>query len=213
VNCGIPLAKFEHAAQMANRDSWLKKYNLQSHVKVIGHIGSMGPTPIKNHCFLVDVFKVLSQRRDDCILFMGGDGPLRFSIEKKVNDYGLKNKVIMPGVVSDVPGLMTQLFDVNVVPSVSEGFGVVVTEGVAAGLYNIVSCGVPLQVCECFPGRVERVGLDESPIKWSERIERAIELKIPQHEASATIRRSGFAIEQSAEALLQIYKSRIRGHS
>lgn len=103
---------------------------------VIGHVGRFN-TP-KNHKFLIDIFKEVHNRNNNAVLMLVGDGELRHSIEKKVNDLGLINNVIFTGVRADISELL-QVMDVFVFPSLYEGLPVTLVEAQAAGLPCVVS--------------------------------------------------------------------------
>lgn len=85
---------------------------------VIGHIGRF--TFAKNHEFLLDVFKKISDIRNDAVLLLVGDGELNQTIHNSVKTKGLENRVVFAGQVSN-PELYYRLANVIVVPSVFEG--------------------------------------------------------------------------------------------
>jgi glycosyltransferase involved in cell wall biosynthesis len=205
--CGIPLDAFESALKEFNRAELLKKYNLPIDAKVIGHAGSMGPTPIKNHEFLVHVFSELAKKDIRYRLFLAGDGPLRDQIKQTATKLGILDKVIMPGVVDNVPALMIHLFDVHVMPSIAEGFGMAVTEATAAGLCSVISDSMPAEVSECLPGRTCRVPL-KAPLKeWVEKIELALGRRELPELGIERVRQTPLCIEKSVESLVNIYNS------
>jgi glycosyltransferase involved in cell wall biosynthesis len=103
---------------------------------VVGHVGSFN-TP-KNHEFLIDVFLRICDKNANAVLLLVGDGELRFSIERKVANLGLSERVIFTGVRSDVPDLL-QAMDVFLFPSLYEGLPVTLVEAQAAGLKVIAS--------------------------------------------------------------------------
>lgn len=63
-------------------------------------------------------------------LIIAGDGPLRRSLQTQVNSLGLQGRVQFLGWRDDVPRLMAAL-DVLLVPSLWEGFGLVILEAMA----------------------------------------------------------------------------------
>lgn len=66
---------------------------------VIGHIGRF--TFAKNHEFLLDVFKKISDVRNDAVLLLVGDGELNQTIHNSVKTKGLENRVVFAGQVSN----------------------------------------------------------------------------------------------------------------
>lgn len=104
--------------------------------KVIGHTGRFDE--VKNHSLLVDIFVSILKTGENVKLMLIGDGPLRPSIEEKIKNYGIEDKVILTGMRSDVPALLS-LMDVYVLPSTYEGVSVSLMEAQAAGVPYVVS--------------------------------------------------------------------------
>lgn len=209
IYCGVPLASFEHAQRNNLRSFYLDKYKLPHDAIIIGHVGSMGPTPVKNQSFLVKLFKELATRDSRYHLFMAGDGPLKPVIEAEVKAYGLEGRVRTPGVVDDVPSLMTHLYNVHVMPSIAEGFGMTVTEATAAGLASVISDAIPLEVSEKFPGRTHRLSLTAGTNIWLDRIEAAVREQEPAKVGISRVKNSPLCLDQSAQDLIKMYRHRL----
>lgn len=107
---------------------------------VIGHIGKF--TFAKNHEFLLDVFKKISDIRNDAVLLLVGDGELNQTIHNSVKTKGLENRVVFAGQVSN-PELYYRLANVIVVPSVFEGLSLATIESQIAGVPVVVSDAIP----------------------------------------------------------------------
>ncbi|MDZ4180969.1 MAG: glycosyltransferase family 1 protein [Coriobacteriia bacterium] len=107
---------------------------------VIGHVGRF--TYQKNHSFLIDVFAEIRQQESRAVLLLVGDGELRASIEAKVARLDLAHSVMFLGVRDDLPNLY-QAMDIFCLPSLYEGFGIVVLEAQVAGLPCVCSDVVP----------------------------------------------------------------------
>lgn len=107
---------------------------------VIGHIGRF--TFAKNHEFLLDVFKKISDIRNDAVLLLVGDGELNQTIHNSVKTKGLENRVVFAGQVSN-PELYYRLANVIVVPSVFEGLSLATIESQIAGVPVVVSDAIP----------------------------------------------------------------------
>lgn len=75
---------------------------------------------------------------DDTAFVIAGDGPLRPQLEKQADDLGIRDKIIFPGFVDDMP-LFLACLDVFVVPSVAEGLSISTIEAMAAGLPVVAS--------------------------------------------------------------------------
>lgn len=98
---------------------------------VIGHVGRF--VPVKNHKFLVDIFKRIQNEEKDSVLLLAGDGELEENIKKQVKDLGLTDKVRFLGKRTDVNELL-QAMDVFILPSFYEGISGAGIEAQAAGL-------------------------------------------------------------------------------
>ena len=112
------------------------KLKISDNAFVIGHVGRF--LPVKNHDFLLDVFKLVVTERPESILCMVGDGELRDTIEKKAQALGVIASVKFLGNRSDVPQILS-IFDAFVFPSLWEGFPLTLIEAQAARLPCFVS--------------------------------------------------------------------------
>lgn len=131
----------KYAYSVKKRKQMRSEFDIKEETLVIGHVGRFSYP--KNHMYLLEVFKKISEERD-AILLLVGDGHLRLEIENKINQLQLKNRVILTGVRNDVAELM-QAMDAFILPSKYEGLGIVVIEAQAAGLPCIVSDKVSLE--------------------------------------------------------------------
>jgi glycosyltransferase involved in cell wall biosynthesis len=132
---------------------------------VIGHIGRFNKQ--KNHEFLIDIFKLVVEKRPDAVLVMAGEGNLKPQIEKKVADLGLSSNVRFLGVRSDIANLMQGL-DLFLFPSLFEGLPVVLVEAQAAGLKCLISDSITKETN--ITERIEFASLGESPEEWANKI-------------------------------------------
>ncbi len=209
IYCGVPLEAFESALRKSDRRSLLARYGIPCDARVIGHAGSMGPSGVKNQSFLVRIFAELAKRDSRYYLFMAGDGPMRPVIANGVVALGLDDRVRMPGLVADIPELMMHLFDVHVLPSLSEGFPVVTVEACVAGLFSVCSDTVTSEVGEHLVGRVQYVSLASSPSQWADAAEVGIRRRIAPEAGLAIVCSTPLTIKSSVEGLVAMYRSRL----
>jgi len=212
IYCGVTLEAFERASVQCSRTELLARYGLPPDAKVIGHAGSMGPSPVKNHTFLVQVFAELAKRDSRYHLFMAGDGPLRSEIEAQVRALGLTGRAHMPGLITNVPELMVHLFDVHLLPSLAEGLPVVVIEASAAGLFTVCSETVTSELGEHLPGRVGYLSLAAPISAWADAVEAGLQQRIQPKQALETVSSTPLTIESSVEALVTMYRFRLAQH-
>ncbi len=108
---------------------------------VIGHVGRFAYQ--KNHEFLIDIFyEIYKQNSNSVLLLVGGEGGLQDDIIQKINNYNLKDAVIMTGIREDVHHIM-QAMDIFIFPSRWEGLGIALIEAQAAGLLCFGSDVIP----------------------------------------------------------------------
>jgi len=105
----------------------------------------------KNLVFLLNTYyKFKKESKKHWGLILIGDGPQKKDIEKLINRKSIKN-VFMPGFKQkeELPKYLA-VSDVFVLPSVSEGWGLVVNEAMAAGLPILISkkCGCSQELVE-----------------------------------------------------------------
>lgn len=190
-------------------DASLYKYNeaLRSNVRdelglqdelVVGHVGAF--LPVKNHSFILDVFKKLDSTLDrNCKLLLVGDGPLVNEIKEKIKRLGLSDKVILTGIRSDVHRLMMAM-DMLVLPSFREGLPMVGVESQAASLPTLFSSTITKEV------EITEFAHFLNIYSSSEWINKIISLKESQrYNTISEIKTAGFDSDSTAAALVNYY--------
>ena len=98
---------------------------------IVGTVGRLQPE--KDQTTLVRAFAHALQQRSQLRLVLAGDGPLRTAVEAEVDALGLRGKVWLAGMRSDVPVVLKGLH-VFVLPSRAEGISNTILEAMASGL-------------------------------------------------------------------------------
>lgn len=129
----IDLRKFSFDMQI--RKCYRKELNVEDKY-VIGSVGRLAYP--KNQEFLLEVFKQITDDRDDCVLLLVGTGEKEKELKRYVNENGLQDKVIFLGRRDDVASLL-QAMDIFVLPSKFEGLPIGLIEAQAAGLKCVCS--------------------------------------------------------------------------
>lgn len=106
-----------------------------SYKKIFLFLGRLDP--IKNLLQLVEVFSLFS-KEENYLLLIVGEGFQRKIIEKKITELNLSNNVKMEGWTND-PWSYLKTCDCLVLPSLSEGYGVVVMEAAAVNVTIIMT--------------------------------------------------------------------------
>lgn len=90
---------------------------------------------------LIDSMTTVRKQIPEVLLYIGGTGPIRQSLEQRVNELGISTHVRFLGFVPDenLP-LAYRAADMSVVPTAAlEGFGLVAAESLAAGTPTMVT--------------------------------------------------------------------------
>lgn len=135
---GIETENFRFKPEI--RKQTRKELSLTDNDFVVGHIGRFAEQ--KNHLFLIDVFKEISEKEPNAkLLLIGGpigNGQLLKDVKKKVKNLKLEEKVIFLGMITDTERFY-QAMDIFLLPSLFEGLPVVGVEAQCAGLPVIFS--------------------------------------------------------------------------
>lgn len=119
-----------------SREKILKELGIPGNTLVVGHVGRLHKQ--KNHSFLLEVFASMLKSRPDSVLLLVGKGEMEDSIRAKAAELGIERKVILAGVRSDIPAVLSAM-DVMVFPSFYEGMPNTVIEAQATGLPCVIA--------------------------------------------------------------------------
>lgn len=180
------------------RETVRTNLNLKQDTLVIGHIGSF--SEIKNHSFLIDIFKNYQTINPDSVLILIGDGKLKYSIYEKVKNSGLENTVIFMGLRTDC-NLLLQAMDIFVFPSYWEGMPLALLEAQASGLHCLASDTITHQVN--LTNNVKFLNLTSSPSEWCTHI---IKTPLSKRKNMANLLSNlGYDIETTSSEIQSIY--------
>jgi len=97
---------------------------------IIGFVGRLSVQ--KGVKYMLEAFKIVSEKYDNAKLLIVGKGELENSVKEFVDENNLNDKIILAGFRENIPDLMRTI-DVLLLPSLWEGFGIVLIEAMAAG--------------------------------------------------------------------------------
>lgn len=107
-----------------------------NNIPVIGIIGRLDK--IKGHIYALEALKILKEKYNlSPVVLLAGDGDLRESLGKYTVENDL-NSVKFLGNVDNVPNFLSKV-DILIIPSLSEGFGLAVLEGMVSGKVIVAS--------------------------------------------------------------------------
>jgi glycosyltransferase involved in cell wall biosynthesis len=105
--------------------------NFMSRRFTVGSIGRLSPE--KGYGLLLEAVASLVAEGKDLQCVVLGEGELRDALEKRAKSLGLEDRALLPGYVQDAPDYLP-LFGIFVMPSLTEGFPMVLLEAMAAGV-------------------------------------------------------------------------------
>jgi len=114
-----------------SRSSYRYRFSIPENALVVGACGRL--TWEKGYDLLVKAFQMILQCVPECYLLIVGDGPERSKLEELAGALGVADRVIFAGYRADVSAVMST-FDVFVISSYTESFGLVALEAMWAGL-------------------------------------------------------------------------------
>ncbi len=173
-----------------------------SEIPIFGHVGRF--VEVKNHRFLIDVFKEIKTVLPQAKLLLIGRGPLEEKIKNYSKKLGLKNDVLFLGLCNDVPAFLN-ILDVFVFPSISEGLPVSLIEAQAAGIPTIVSAGIDKEAC--LLSNSKRLELSKGAKSWATEAISSYRNLRERKNVEDIIRNKGFDIKSSAKQLTTIYQN------
>ncbi len=132
---------------------------------VIGHVGRF--VPPKNHEFLLHAFLELLKLNPGSHLICVGDGPDKPAVADVARRLNILGQVRLLPATDEVYKYVTGVFDVFVLPSLTEGLGIVAVEAQAAGIPAILSDRIPPEAY-LIPELIKVLSLDDSPEKWAQ---------------------------------------------
>jgi glycosyltransferase EpsF len=198
INNSIDLELYKNIARK-DKNYWnsIKKCNNGIKLLQVGRL-----IAVKNHYFSLEIARKLRQKEISFTFYIAGQGPLEDSIREKILEYNLVDCVILLGLRSDVPSLMASA-DIMLMPSLSEGFPVVLVESQAIGLMSIISNQVPFEV-DIGLGLINFLSLEDVDT-WVNEIISYKQDRSKNLVESNILRDRGFDVVYNAEILKNFY--------
>jgi glycosyltransferase involved in cell wall biosynthesis len=125
----------------AGRGAVRRKLGMGDDDAIVTMVGRMAQE--KGHGVLLNATGRLAKRMPSLRVLLVGDGEARSTFEAMTKTLGLETRVTFLGVRTDVPDLMASS-DIVAVPSVHEGFGLVVAEALACAVPVVASRTGPI---------------------------------------------------------------------
>lgn len=208
----IPLTRHKTQIVKNGIETELYKYNRTTRLRlrrelgfneevVVGHVGRFHE--VKNHQFLLQVFKEFLKIEPRARLLLVGEGELLPSIQEKVHAYKMDEVVHFVGLRDDVSSLL-QAMDALVFPSIKEGLPLSLIEAQCAGLSVVASSSIDRQAK--LSDRFFFQSLNCTPRVWAETLKDALRYDLIDREKGIDIvRKNGFDIKTTVRMLEKHY--------
>ena len=193
---GIPADNYIY--NEASRNKIRKELNIDKDVHIYGHTGRF--VYAKNHQFLLNVYAEIYKKDPSSYLLLIGDGELKEEITKQAKDLGIESRVIITGLVNNVPEYLMAM-DYFIFPSNYEGLGIALVEAQASGLRCMKSDMIPNEVD--ITDLVEASSLNDSPAAWAEKILQKMDYS--RQNMAEIIKKAGYDIKSSSDYLQALY--------
>ncbi|TXD56691.1 glycosyltransferase family 1 protein [Polaribacter sp. IC066] len=180
------------------------EFNIDNKVLKIIQVGRL--QPVKNHEFSITLANTLKEKGIPFKMFFVGQGELYKNIESQINEQDLMNDVLLLGLRTDISELMSGA-DLLLMPSLHEGFPVVLVESQAVGLPALIATTISPEV-DLGVGLIEFEPLSSDTATWVERLLRLkSKEKITKNERLEKIAEQGFDIQSSTILLTNLYNT------
>lgn len=194
---GISFEKF--AFDMEARRGIRREFNVADSTVLVGHISNM--TPLKKVPFAIESFAKLHAVNPDSKLLLIGKNDLPDAVKTAVEEHGVSDSVINAGVRYDVPRCLSAM-DVCLMPSETEGLGLVAVECQASGVPVVTSKGFPEEI---YASEI-CVGLGYDADAWAKTALVLSDKRLQPVDLGEAVKR--FEIEQVAKRLAECYASK-----
>ncbi|WOD43362.1 glycosyltransferase [Hwangdonia lutea] len=176
--------------------------SIKNNTIIISQIGRF--MPVKNHEFSIKFAFYLKQNNIDFHMMFAGSGHLENSLKQLVAKMGLSNNITFLGVREDID-LVLANSNLLLMPSLYEGFPVILVESQAAGTPALISNGISnevdlglglVQFCDLKSPNEEWLGLMQNILKKE---------RVSPFERNKVLKSKGFDIDVSVKLLEKLY--------
>ena len=212
--CGFDPSRFL-GDRLVAKASICHEFGWPQSARIILFVGRIDPSADldhwrnqKNSGFAVSVGIECARRDPDVRMVFAGERSFAVPImEERIAAAGLEGHIKFVGIRKDIERLMLAS-DVLLFPSRGEGLGMVAVEAQAAGLPVLASTNVPIE-CVVVPELVRFKEVEEGEAAWADQLLQLVGQPRDILGANQRVAVSAFAIENSAQALVRLYRSRL----
>lgn len=181
-----------------------KELNIPDDALVIGHVGRFDKA--KNQEFFIGLAnQFFAKNIEKFRIVLVGQGDTFERIKNKIKDENLEEYFILTGLRKDIPVIMN-MFDVFVMPSLYEGFPLVVVEALAGNNICFLSNKIPKET-QIIKSRVNFFDLEADKEKLIDDIYQKLQNK-DEIDIKFELNKSGFSIKEMVKKISNIYESK-----
>ena len=188
------------------------RYRMDQNSPVIGTVAHLFPR--KGHEYLIQAVSQVRQAFPTirCLIVGEGDPAYAAELRALAGSLGLHEQIIFTGFQDSVYPYLESM-DVFVLPSVMEGFGIVLLEAMAMGKPIVASCvgGIPEVVDDGVTGLLVPPRDSSAMADAVIRLLRNRQMRQEMGDAGIRRVRSQFSVEQMSRTLQELYRSLLSG--
>ncbi|WEV74280.1 glycosyltransferase [Bifidobacterium sp. ESL0798] len=197
VRNAIDLNSYDYS--ISKRETQRHNLGVKDNQLVIGTVGRL--ETVKNQEFLIRVFKEITLRYPNSLLYIVGEGSLHEQLIRLAEKLQLTENVCFTGSVADDWNYMMAM-DAFILPSLYEGFPMALAEAQITGLPCYASSNIPEE--SDITGNLSFVSLNESPSTWADKVLKGIG-NFHRCNQSAAAQKAQLDIEIEAKKLQEFY--------
>jgi glycosyltransferase EpsF len=188
----------------AKKNYITNEFQLEPNCLKIIQVGRL--QPVKNHYFSLQIANELKNREVNFKMFFIGQGEMYNTLNNEIELRKLSNEVFLLGVRSDISELMAGA-DVMLMPSLHEGFPVVLVESQSVGLPSLIADTISPEV-DLDADLIEFESLSSTALNWVEKLLMLkLKGKINKKERLKKLAAQGFDIHSSVTLLSNLYNT------
>lgn len=197
---------YEKFINYNSKTSLREELGLNKEDLLVCHIGRF--ISAKNHEFLIDIIKDMVVLNNNIKLILVGVGDEEDNIRKKVYELYLSNNVYFLGLREDIPYILKSV-DLFILPSISEGLGLVLLEAQSSKVPCLVSEAIQNEV-DLGLNLITQITLDKGSKVWANKALNIIEKKQPMKvDIMKSIQEKGYDLSSILKKLMSVYKLKL----
>ena len=178
-----------------------KELKINKNDVIIGHVGRF--EKVKNHTFFISLAKKFRAKKLRYKIVLVGNGSEFDNIKSMVENEGVSEYFVLTGIRNDIEVFM-KMFDIFLMPSLYEGFPLVVVEALAGDNVCFLSDNISKET-NVIEGRVKFFNLN---INLEELIAQIQCVKKEGVDLNGELKKGGFSICDMVNKLVNIYMSK-----